>query len=169
MNAAFLILWIVVFIILVIFIIAAIRNVQQVSDNKNIYVVNFNQDTCYPNGNADNLPVLENSCCVVDGETTSKRRYFLESANLNFLVDTYPVSYASVCYDFCQNIDAKTGRCLDTLADYPVCIQALKPPVGCLDYALPLAQVKGTPYYAQQPYVPAEANNVGNCPTVVNC
>lgn len=169
MNAAFLILWIFVFLILALFIVVILRNIHQVEENKNIYIVNFNENLCYPNGDINQLPELQNLCCVDNGITTSKRRYFLESAQLSFLVDTSPVDYLSLCYDFCQNIDPKTGNCLDTLGDYPRCIQALMPPTGCLDYAIPLAQYEGVAYYAQQPYIPEVSGNVGNCPSLVQC
>lgn len=178
MNTPLIVLWIFVFCILIVLVVFGIRNANQAKADKAVYTVNFNQNTCYPNGTSDSLPDAGNICCVVNGVTSTKKPYIIPNTNLTMIIDIVPQNYLEVCNDYCLNINPITGKCEDTKntkgSSYIQCLTALTPPKGCYDFSLPLAQYKGNIYYAQAPQIlatnPGAPNNIsGNCDITAVC
>lgn len=176
MNGAFIFLWVIIIILLIVCVSFSVKNVNIIKDFKNIFVVDFNQNLCYPNGSATNLKPVSGQCCVVDGVATSTQTLSPYNApELSFLISSVPTSYTSVCYGYCETVNPLSGVCEDTTGKYVTCLQVLKPPTGCKDYANPLAQRNGVPYYANKVYVATippsdnDPGNLGNCPTTVTC
>jgi len=166
MNVAFIIICFVVVIALIFFAYQGLRNVEQVNDSKNTYVLDLNEFGCYPNGSITNLPDVGNSCCVKNNIVTNLRKYNIPGYNLKVLVSDYTIPYQDACYGFCINIDTSNGECLDlnkglTNGNYAKCIQAIQPVTGkvvsgeksygCTQSALPVARINETPYYVIQP------------------
>jgi hypothetical protein len=163
MNTAFIILWILIFALLIVMVIFSLRNIENVKSDKNVYVVNFDVNNCYPNQDAGNLP-LSNQCCIINGEQTTQQIYTIN--NITYLLDLTPVNYESVCYQLCQNIEPITGKCGDTSGNYITCLTSLKPPSNCLYFAIPVAQnSNGVQYYAQEPVL----SGSGVCTQTYDC
>lgn len=158
MNTAFLILWLLLAFLLVILIYQGIRNINNAKNDKQVYVIDFNQNLCFPNGDSNALPPVPTTCCVTNGTISANRPYISPvNPNLGFILNSNPVNFEQVCYDYCQNINIKTGKCDDDSSSlYSQCLNLLAPVNGCYDSAMPLAQLNGIPYYAQEPYLAGE-------------
>jgi hypothetical protein len=166
MNVAFIIICFVVVIALAFFAYQGLRNVEQVNNSKNTYVLDLNEFGCYPEGSITNLPDVGNTCCLKNNIVTNLRKYNIPGYNLEVLTSDYVIPYQDACYGFCVNIDTVTGECLDIKqglnnGDYAKCIQAIQPVTGnvvsgeksygCTQSALPVARLNETPYYVIQP------------------
>ena len=170
MNGAFIFLWFIIIVLLIVCVTFSIKNVNIVKDFKNIFVVDFNQNLCYPSGSATNLKSVNGQCCVFDNVPSSTQTLSPYNApELNFLISSVPTSYTSVCYGYCNKVNPLTGVCEDTTGNYITCLQVLKPPTGCKEAANPLAQRNGVPYYANKVYIPEVPGNLGNCPSTIPC
>jgi hypothetical protein len=166
-NIPFLILWIIIIFLLVFLGYQGFRNVSELNESKNTYVLDTTDITCYPNGSVENLPKVQNTCCKINGVITTKRPFNISSYNLPVIVDSVPIPFSDACYGFCSNIDPITGVCQDTFnisMPYSRCIQATIPvsqeingttitsnTQGCITSSLPVARVGLTPYYIQSP------------------
>jgi len=175
-NIAFAVVWIMVFVALGFFVVAAVRNVHQINVEKGVYTLGVIGDYCYPNQDINNLPsIAEAKCCSVNGTVRTTRQYNLPTSitgsNLGsllpVLVDTVPVPINDVCAGFCNNYNNQTDRCDDGAGTrYDICSTILIPPVGCTSLSVPVAQLNGdTPYYAVQDYVAGS----GECTELVSC
>jgi hypothetical protein len=197
-NIAFIILWVIVFGALAYLILQATRNIREINESKNTYILNTNDISCYPNGDINNLPSVGNKCCVVNGQKTTQRPFTIPYYNLNVIVDTIVTPYADACYGFCTDTDPVSGECKDDLTvqnPYTQCIQALIPVSqtidgklfasksevsfgnyvdiqGCTTAALPVAQTNNNPYYVvNKRFTPFGLNPdaVDNCPQQADC
>jgi hypothetical protein len=159
MNVAFIILCIIVVLVLCFFAYQGLRNVEQVNNSKNTYVLDLNEFGCYPEGGIENLPDISgNQCCVKNGEVTNLRLYGIPGYDLIVLAGDYAVPYEEACYGFCINVNPSTGQCDDkSNTQYGECIQAIQPVTGtvisgeksygCTQPALPIARIDNAPYY----------------------
>lgn len=173
MNIPLILLWIILIIGLVIFVIVAFRNIQNIQDSKNAYVLNISLNPCYPDGNVNQLPTTPNKCCVINGSATTQEPFVLPGTSLNVLIDQIPINYDYTCLDFCQSFSVSTGQCNDsktTGTPYGQCLEAIKPPNGCISASNPVAQKNGVPYYVVGNYVPEPTVKSGsNCQIVTDC
>jgi hypothetical protein len=166
-NIAFLILWIIIIGLLIFLGYQGFRNVSEINESKNTFVLNTNNLSCYPGGNVENLPVVSNLCCVVNGAVTTQRPFTIPAYDLSVIVDTTPIPFSDACYGFCQKIDPVTGACGDVPdinEPYGRCLQATVPVSqkvngttitsnnqGCITSSLPVARLGLNPYYIQNP------------------
>ena len=197
-NIAFIIVWLIVFITLGYLILQATRNVREIKESKLTYTLNTSDISCYPNGDIQELPLLGNQCCVINGETTTLRPFTIPYYNLDVIVDTIIIPFQDACYGFCENINPVDGSCQDLSTgqgQYAKCIQALIPVSqtiggtvvvssnisgqgkttdiqGCTTSALPVAYLNDTPYYVSiKRYTRSglNPNAIDNCPSTVSC
>ena len=187
-NIAFLILWIIIILLLIFLGYQGFRNVSEVNESKKTYVLNTNDISCYPNGNVEDLPQVGNTCCVINGVTTTKRPFNVPGYDLPVIVDTISIPFSDACYGFCNKIDPVTGECQDTLTDintlYGKCIQATIPVTqlvngttvtsnaqGCITSSLPIARLDLTPYYIQSPsyYIIGSLAPIYTCENTTPC
>jgi hypothetical protein len=106
MNVAFIILFVVVIIALIFLAYQGLRNVEQVNESKNTYVLNLNEFGCYPDGSVNNLPdVSQNQCCVRGGTTTDLRKYLIPGYNLEVLVSANSVDRSDIDKVLCNYSD----------------------------------------------------------------
>ena len=177
MNIPFVLLWIFIMIGLIVLVYLSFRNINQVKDSKGVYVLDLNTSSCYPNGDVKNLPTANAKCCVINGIPTTKQPFLYDSYGytLNFLIDITPTLFTETCLAFCVDINPITGVCNDKVSkttgsteitEYTVCLEALAPPVNCIDPSIALAQKNGTPYYAVAKYV---SGDDGNCSQTTDC
>lgn len=164
MNLPLLLLIIIVIPLLIIFLVVGFRNLNQVSDNKNVYVLDVNQDYCYPNGILTNLQPAGNKCCAIMGQSTGVRPIFYTIGNFPIGVGANPVPVESVCFNFCQNIDQANNKCLDSPGtDYFRCVYYLTPSISntqCTSLSIPIAYNGLDPYYGiSNPVVTLDSNN----------
>ena len=172
MNTPLILLWIFIFAGLVVLTILSLRNINQVSESKNVFTLNTNFSPCYPNNNVNELVSTNNQCCVFEGATTTQQTTFVDG--LNFIIDTVPTVATEVCLSYCKNINQATGACKDspvydpnkTDNEYALCLYTLNPPNQCTFASRPIAQRNGTPYFAVTEFITGDS---GNCPQLVSC
>lgn len=158
MNISFFVLWLIIILLLVVFGILAFENVKQIHKAKDepFVLTSGSADYCYPNSSLENLfPITNTNACVINNEDTLTYRFsnpkFLDGVNV--LVDIGPTGYLTACSGFCANYNPLTNGCNDTVATNPTyfnCVAALKPTNLCLQPAMPIAYLDGTPYYLKQ-------------------
>jgi hypothetical protein len=198
-NIAFFIIWIIIFCALGYLILQATRNIREVNESKLTYTLNTNDISCYPKGDINLLPQLGNTCCVINGETTTLRPFTIPQYNLDVIVDTTITPFQDACYGFCASVDPVDGSCNDSptgQGQYAKCIQALIPVTqiidgvlvtsksttvlsntftdiqGCTTSALPVAHLDTVPYYVSlKRFTPFGLNPdaIDNCPQQVPC
>jgi len=173
MNFALIIAILILFILLIVSIVVLFRNVNETTTEKGIYVLDVNQEPCYPNGDITNLPQVDQDClCTVNDAATST--YAFTKNGLYFILSDNPIYFMEVCQSFCSTFDNK-GNCTDSTTgtgSYAVCINSLTPITytnsteineRCTQPSLPLARINDTPYYAVAKYAPSSPNDPGNC------
>lgn len=169
MNVAFILIWIIVIIALIFLGLEVRRNIVTIDGTKNTYIVDLNDFSCYPGNNIENLPQVFNTCCVINGQKTTKQPFTDINNSIRVLVDISPIPGTEACYGFCKNIDVTSGECLDpkntTNPDLPYnrCITATKVTPGCAAMTLPIARSGDIPYYI------VEENVNSNCEVVIKC
>ncbi len=186
-NIAFLILWIIIIILLIFLGYQGFRNVSEVNESKKTYVINTNDISCYPSGNIENLPQVGNTCCVINGVTTTQRPFTILGYDLPVIVDIDSIPFTDACYGFCSNINTLTGACRDTPNvnnPYGRCIQSIIPvsqvvndttitsnTQGCITSSLPVARLGLTPYYVQTPNLSVlnKGSKLTNCENIAPC
>ena len=173
MNFALIIALLLILILLIISVIVLFKNVNQTITEKGVYVLDINQEPCYPNGDVTNLPQVNQGCfCTVNDTRTDTYAY---TANgLNFILSDIPIYFMEVCQSFCSAFDTK-GKCTDSVigtGSYAVCINTLTPITytnstaineRCTQASLPLTRINETPYYAVAKYAASTPNDPGNC------
>jgi hypothetical protein len=173
MNIPLILLWILLILLVVVFVIVAFRNIQNIQDSKNAYVLNLSFDPCYPNGDVNSLPSVPGKCCVVNGSVTTQQPFTIPSSNLNVLIDMFAINYQDICLDFCQSFSVSTGECNDSTTGtnpYATCLTDTKPLSDCIAASNPVAQKNGTPYYVVGNYLPEPTVKSGaNCEIVADC
>ena len=112
---------------------------------------------CTPDLN--NLPIVNNNCCLVGNTITSSR--YIES--LDLVVNPISIPYKKVCSGFCKDGLQKEDICLNGTGqtEYNNCIN-LTEPKNCTSISTPVAALGTTYYYA---------NSAGNstCLNTVVC
>lgn len=173
MNIAFILVIAIVIAAVVFMGFQGYKNILQVNDSKNKYVLDLNFISCYPDNDIENLPQLSNQCCVINGGKTTQRPFTIPNVNLPVIVDTVPIPYEQACIGFCKNIDTSSGNCLDStsgnnISTYGICVNTLKPAMGCSLSSLPVARDGQTPYYAVNVQQTA-TNTINNCSITSTC
>jgi len=195
MNIAFIIFWFLIICALIFLIVQATRNLNEIDASKNTYVLDTNFLSCFPGNNVENLPSVENRCCVINGNKDNRRPFYIKEYDLNVLVDTTIIPFEDACIGFCTTINpdgtcfCKTinpdGTCADTTdeIEYYRCLEVTVPvkqavngiqidtkTQGCLTAALPVARLGDTPYYVSGPksYIQLDAN-IDICDSFVDC
>jgi len=184
MNIAFIIFWFLIICALIFLIVQATRNINEIDASKDTYVLDTNFLSCYPGNNVENLPSVENRCCVINGNKNNNRPLYIKEYDLNVLVDTAIIPFEDACIGFCTTINPD-GTCTDTTpgTDYYTCLEVTVPvkqavngiqidvkTQGCLTAALPVARLGDTPYYVSGPksYVQLD-KNIEICDSFVDC
>ena len=173
MNFALVIAILLILILLIVCVVVLFKNVNNTITEKGVYVLDINQEPCYPNGNITNLPQVDQNCfCTVNDIQTST--YVYTTNGLNFILSEDPIYFMEVCQSFCSTFD-NSGKCTDSVkgtSPYAVCINTLTPitytnstevNTRCTQPSLPLARIGETPYYAVARYTPSAPNDPGNC------
>lgn len=173
MNFALIIAILLIVILLIVSIVVLFKNVNQTITEKGVYVLDINQEPCYPNGDINNLTQVNQVCfCTVNDTQTNTYAY--EKNGLFFILSENPLYFMEVCQSFCSAFDTK-GKCTDSpvgTGPYAVCINTLTPITytestsinnRCTQPSLPLARINETPYYAVAKYAPSAPNDPGNC------
>jgi hypothetical protein len=173
MNFALIIALLIIFILLIVSIVVLFKNVNETITEKGAYVLDINQEPCYPNGDINNLSLVNQDCiCTVNDTQTNTYAY--TKNGLNFILSDIPIYFMEVCQSFCTTFDTK-GKCTDSptgTGSYAVCINTLTPitytnesavNTRCTQPSLPLARINDTPYYAVAKYAPNAPNDPGNC------
>jgi hypothetical protein len=175
MNIPFILLWVLIFVGVIVLTYASLRNIEQVNDSKGVYTLDLNTGSCYPNQNIINLPEASGKCCVINGIPTTQQPFYYKDYNLNFIIDITPTLFTEACLSFCVDVDSITGKCKDKVStssgsleipQYTACLEALAPPVNCIDPSKALAQKNKVPYYAITEYV---SGTDGNCSQTTDC
>ena len=169
MNLPLVLLLVLVIPLVVIFIIVGFRNLNEVSTAKQIYVLNVNQDYCYPNGILTNLQNAGNKCCAIMGQSTNVRPINYTTGQFPIGVTPDPIPAISACYPYCEDYNNNTNKCQDTstnkkLSVYDKCIYYLTPSLSntqCTSLTVPLAYSDSEPLYGTQ-YVTIEKDSDGN-------
>lgn len=165
MNFALILGLVFIIVLLIVFSIFSFKNLNEISSDKEVYVLNLQTTACYPQGSISNLIETNNLCCVVDGKTTTTQIVpSVNPSNMpNMLIDITAVPASDACVYLCQKYNQSNGTCLDTDTPYNACLFNLKSPDGCPELTIPVAQNNGTPYFVTGPYT------LSACPATTKC
>jgi hypothetical protein len=158
MNIAFFTLWLIIIILLGFFIYLTHENVKQIHDAKMepFVLTSASAQYCYPNSSLENLyPINNTKACTINNQATLTYKFnnpgFLNG--IDVLVDIAPTDYLTACSGLCNSYNPLTNGCNDNVTNNPTyfsCLSKLKPTSLCLQPAMPIAYLDGSPYYLKQ-------------------